>query len=340
LNRPPFAPIQTDRTTTVVHKARPMTESDQSRDFASNMLADEVSRSVHEPQAALDRVGMRGIELPVRLAIDGVVALLPAQVDVAVDLHHPEARGIHMSRLYRACNEYLSTNALSVAGLRTLHDALLDSHAGLSRRAWMEARFSLPVPRAALLSSLQGWRQYPVSVRVHGDGRQRRVELGVEVLYSSTCPGSAAMARQLLAQRFRVEFSNRPMAADEVARWLESAAGNVATPHAQRSCAKVQVALNMVAGEDLPMLRLIDAIEAALGTAVQGAVKRVDEQEFARLNGENPLYCEDAARRIRSALAQLPWVSDYRIETAHLESLHPHDAVACVVKGVSGGFVA
>ena len=86
------------------------------------------------------------------------------------------------------------------------------------------------------------------------------------------------------------------------------------------------------------MLPLIDAVEAALQTAVQGAVKRVDEQEFARLNGENPLYCEDAARRIRAALDALPWVTDYRIEAAHLESLHPHDAVASVVKGVAGGF--
>ncbi len=102
----------------------------------------------------------------------------------------------------------------------------------------------------------------------------------------------------------------------------------------------VQVALDGAPDTELPVVALIDAIEAALGTAVQGAVKRVDEQEFARLNGINPLYCEDAVRRIRSALEALAWVSDYRIETAHLESLHPHDAVACVVKGVSGGFVA
>jgi glyoxylate/hydroxypyruvate reductase A len=32
---------------------------------------------------------------------------------------------------------------------------------------------------------------------------------------------------------------------------------------------------------------------------VQTAVKREDEQEFARLNAQHPMYCEDAARRLK-----------------------------------------
>ena len=47
---------------------------------------------------------------------------------------------------------------------------------------------------------------------------------------------------------------------------------------------------------------LLETIESALATPVQTAVRREDEQEFARLNGENPMYCEDAVRRIRAAL--------------------------------------
>ena len=74
--------------------------------------------------------------------------------------------------------------------------------------------------------------------------------------------------------------------------------------------------------------------EALLHTREHGVI----EYEFARLNGENPMYCEDAARRILAVLDALPWVADYAIEAAHLESLHPHDAVARVVKGVTGGF--
>jgi hypothetical protein len=46
------------------------------------------------------------------------------------------------------------------------------------------------------------------------------------------------------------------------------------------------------------------------------------------------MYCEDAVRRIRAALERFEGVRDYRIRAAHLESLHPHDAVAMAVKGI------
>ena len=73
-----------------------------------------------------------------------------------------------------------------------------------------------------------------------------------------------------------------------------------------------------------------DALEQALGTPVQTAVKREDEQAFARANAENLMFCEDAARRVGAALSALPWVSAWQAKVSHLESLHAHDAVARV----------
>jgi GTP cyclohydrolase I len=55
------------------------------------------------------------------------------------------------------------------------------------------------------------------------------------------------------------------------------------------------------------------------------------------LNGENLMLCEDSARRIRAALDETLELVDYRIQASHLESLHPHDAVAIVTKGIPGG---
>ena len=87
-------------------------------------------------------------------------------------------------------------------------------------------------------------------------------------------------------------------------------------------------------------LDLVDLIEAALQTPVQAAVKREDEQAFTLLNGQNLMFCEDSARRIRVALEGIPEFVDYRIQASHLESLHPHDAVAVAVKGLPGGLRA
>jgi GTP cyclohydrolase I len=73
---------------------------------------------------------------------------------------------------------------------------------------------------------------------------------------------------------------------------------------------------------------LIETAEAALGTAVQTAVKRADEQAFALANGQNLMFCEDAARRLHAALRTLTGVSGFSVRVEHAESLHAHDAVA------------
>src|SRR3546814_1070248 len=84
----------------------------------------------------------------------------------------------------------------------------------------------------------------------------------------------------------------RPLSTGVVHDWLASERGLAATPHAQRSSADVRVQLKPSFGQ-LSIESLIDAIEAALGTPVQTEVKREDEQAFARINAENPMFCED-----------------------------------------------
>jgi GTP cyclohydrolase I len=166
----------------------------------------------------------------------------------------------------------------------------------------------------------------------------------VTVAYSSTCPCSAALARQLVQERFRRDFSGRDVVTQEaVDAWLGLEASIVATPHAQRSYAVLEVELDptaALAGRGPWFTDLIDLVEAALKTPVQAAVKREDEQEFARLNGTNLMFCEDAGRRLKAGLDRDVRLTDWRVEAVHVESLHPHNAVAVVTKGVPGGFSA
>ena len=68
-------------------------------------------------------------------------------------------------------------------------------------------------------------------------------------------------------------------------------------------------------------------------TPVQTAVKREDEQAFAKLNADNLMFCEDAARRVHAALDADERVVDFHAKVSHFESLHAHDAVAVVTKG-------
>ncbi len=273
-------------------------------------------------QQALDWVGMQGIALPVNLAGQRI----NARADVGVSLDDGNARGIHMSRLYLALHA-LERNPLSPAMLQQLLGEFLDSHQDLSRQASITLRGEALLNRPALVSPLAGWKSYPFEVRARQDLWGFHVELQVQVAYSSTCPCSAALARQLIQQRFIEDFAGQPLEHAQLLAWLGSPQGIVATPHSQRSYATLKVRLQPQAAE-LPQLELIDAAEQALGTAVQTAVKRADEQAFALANGQNLMFCEDAARRLHSTLLQQGELSAFKLQVVHAESLHAHDAVA------------
>ena len=166
------------------------------------------------------------------------------------------------------------------------------------------------------------------------------LELGLEAAYSSTCPCSAALARQLIQEQFEADFAaGRPVDRDAVLAWLGTEQGIRATPHSQRSIASVKLRL-VPSFQSFPIVETIDRIEDALKTPVQTAVKRVDEQAFALLNGQNLMFCEDAARRMKAALESDERISDFWLRATHLESLHAHDAVAVATKGVPGGYSA
>jgi len=279
----------------------------------------------------LDWVGMERIALPVRVfGADGEPVQVAASADVSVDLRDADARGIHMSRLYLQLQEAFAQESITPAGLRRVLQEFVDSQNGLSTSARLVLRYDHLLQRAALASEHRGWKRYPVTIEaILRDGHLRlALELAVE--YSSTCPASAALSRQLNADRFAADFAAaRPLSNEVVRDWLASERGLAATPHAQRSRAEVRVELRP-AFDELPVAALIDALEEALGTPVQTAVKREDEQAFAELNAANLMFCEDAARRVAAVLARDKRVERFDASVAHFESLHPHDAVARV----------
>jgi GTP cyclohydrolase I len=290
---------------------------------------------------ALDWVGMNEIEMPVRIENDkGGAMQSSALVTAYVNLTDPDVRGIHMSRLYLHLDKGFGERPLNPGTLRQLLRSFLDSHDGLSDRALIRVDFDFVTRRPALASDNEGWRRYPVSMIGILEGNEFSLEMGLEVLYSSTCPCSAALARQLIQEKFAADFAGAEMVDfDAVREWLGSEEGIRATPHAQRSAAELRVRLTPTF-QMFPIVQLIDEIEHALKTPVQATVKREDEKAFAELNGSNLMFCEDAGRRIQTALNADERILDFWVRCTHYESLHPHNAVSVVTKGVDGGYVA
>ena len=287
--------------------------------MTSLALPDVAAQSSDQSQP-LDWVGMCGIALPI--VVEG--HCLSARADAGVSLDDGTARGIHMSRLYLAL-EALEQQPLSRPVLRGVLEHFLGSHQGLSNRAYLQLRFDHLLKRPALISPLAGWKHYPITVNARLENGMFHVEHSVDIAYSSTCPCSAALARQLIQAQFDSDFPGQQLGRQSVRDWLGTSNGVVATPHSQRSLARLHVRL----GEgELDIKAFIDRAEAALGTAVQTAVKRADEQAFALANGQNLMFCEDAARRLHRALRQMPGIAAFKLRVEHAESLHAHDAVA------------
>ena len=308
------------------------------QEHTARLLPDVAVHAQPHLAGALDWVGMADIQVPVHFdAGDGEPQRVSARVGAFVNLKRPDQRGIHMSRLYLQVEQALGAQPLTVSALHALLRGFLDSHHELADRACLSIKFEQLVRRPALRSDHSGWRAYPVTIEASLTGDTFLLELGTEVVYSSTCPASAALSRQLIQEQFARDFdTGAPINRAAVLAWLGSEQGIVATPHAQRSVACLRVRPRLGAG--LQLIDLIDRVEQALGTPVQTAVKREDEQAFALANGANLMFCEDAARRIQKALDADDRLSDFHIRVEHQESLHPHDAVAYASKGVAGGY--
>lgn len=303
-----------------------------------NAVLPDVSLTETSPTLSpLQWVGMQGIDLPITVVEPGYRRTLHARADAQVDLPAPHVKGIHMSRLYRLLDALGDDNALSATRLHHCLQAMVESHRDCeSISARLQLRFDLLARRTALITEgLAGWKSYPVHLDATLIDGIFSLRAQVTIGYSSTCPCSAALTRQLVEQGFEQAFAGQKLIeSTEIAAWLRRQA-TLATPHSQRSEAIVGVDIAATAPM-LGLLALIDAIELAVGTPVQTAVKRADEQAFAALNGQNLMFVEDAARRIQAALH-----GGYlrpSVHVRHLESLHPHDAVAWatpVSEGVS-----
>jgi GTP cyclohydrolase I len=305
---------------------------------AINNMPDVSGHELSIPQNTLEWVGMSGICQPLLIRDGGQTRQVQSRVQIYVNLGDERAKGIHMSRLYLILDEHSETRPLTTAGLKLLLRSMLESHRDLSSRAFVQFDFDYYLRRQALVSENSGWNSYPVSIRGELNDGRIALELSIGVQYSSTCPQSAALARQLIQQQFAADFGGSgKVSVEQVAAWLGTEQGIVATPHSQRSDARILVRL-ADGIEHFPITDLIDALEQTLKTPVQTAVKREDEQTFALLNGQNLMFVEDAGRKLKEQLDTDDRLQDFWVRIEHHESLHAHDAVGIFVKGIDDGY--
>ena len=300
--------------------------------FTPSTLPDVATHHVADIQKPLQWVGMEDIAIPLLVSVQGienqkerVQQQVSAKTSLYVSLDKHDAKGIHMSRLHLALNQKIAGQGLNHERIASLVQEMEASQEGISAGARLVLAFDLVLAKPALLSGESAYQSYPVRIDAKRVNGELNVDLELTIPYSSTCPCSASLSRQLYAEAINNRFSDASIDKQQLVNWVISEAGSVATPHSQRSYAYLKLSLAQSQWPDIAAL--IFEFESIIGTPVQTAVKRQDEQAFARLNAENLMFCEDAARRLKGGLEKMSFVSDYWFKVEHQESLHAHNAV-------------
>lgn len=263
------------------------------------------SKLIKGEHQQIQHVGISNFRLPIRYySRDGGDQQLETSVTGTVSLE-AEKKGINMSRIIRSFYKH-SEKQFS---FDVIEQALDDYKKDLeSFDARILLKFSFPVKVASLRSGLFGYQYYDLALELVDQCGVRTKILHLDYVYSSTCPCSLELSEHARRER-----------------------GQLATPHSQRSVARISVVLNE--GKRLWFEDLIDLCRKAVPTETQVMVKREDEQAFAELNAANPIFVEDAARLFCKYLKADVRVGDFRIISSHQESLHSHDAISVLTEG-------
>jgi GTP cyclohydrolase IB len=260
----------------------------------------------------IKQVGVSHVKVPIILEsrYGGTHELL-ATVTMSTDLR-ADMKGISMSMLLRTLIQYLGMPLKHKIIQKILGEFKVAVEAD-SNDSYIKFEFEIPIFKR----SPRTIHVFPQYYKCSFEGRLLNDEFRffqkVRVQYASYCPCSASLCQNL------TETSGAP-----------------GYPHAQRAFADVLVEVippNVIWLEDI-----IEMVESSVANRVYPILQRLDEQYVAKVAAENPMFVEDAIRRISKSLNEDINIKDWIVKCDHEESIHTSNAIAINWKGIPGGF--
>jgi len=267
------------------------------------------------------QVGVDNVEVPFKLESKyGGFHTMTANVSIKTSLDK-DTKGISMSRLLLTLKPYLDLPLKSKLIEQILKEILTNIG---SDEAYMKFEFRMPVIRKSIKTDhsfpiyykckFEGQIYHATIIGVDQKERKKqyfRFLQGVVVQYASYCPCSAELCSVLDTQGF---------------------------PHNQRSFADIIVETDTYSDTYIWLEDIIKAVENVIPTLPYPIIKRIDEQEIAKVAGKNPMFVEDAIRAISNSIDNIKGVIDWIVKCTHEESIHTSEAIAVNWKGECGGF--
>jgi GTP cyclohydrolase I len=252
----------------------------------------DVQNSPDTRELPIDRVGIKGIRHPVRVADCGNgVQHTVANFNMYVHLPH-QFKGTHMSRFVEILNAH--EREISVESFRTILSEMverLEAEAG-----HIEMNFPYFINKAAPISGVQSLMDYDVTFV--GEIKNGRPEFTMKVVVpvTSLCPCSKKIS----------DYG----------------------AHNQRSHVTITATTNThVWIEDV-----VRVAEEAASCELYGLLKRPDEKYVTERAYDNPKFVEDMVRDIAARLNQDERIDRYVVESENFESIHNHSAYALIEK--------
>ena len=241
-------------------------------------------------ELSINKVGVRGLRFPIQVR-DKARAVQNTVATIGMFVDLPkEFKGTHMSRFIEVLNAH--GNIIHVENITDILYAMQAKfHAATSH---LEIEFPYFMAKKAPVTGLKSLMDYVARFDASACHREIDFVLTVKVNVTTLCPCSKAIAAYgAHNQRGEVTVQIR----SKKAVWIED---------------------------------LIAIIESSASSELYALLKRQDEKAVTERAYENPVFVEDLVRNVALRLNAHPDITRYRVEAENYESIHNHNAYACI----------
>lgn len=238
----------------------------------------------------IDKVGVRGLRYPIQV-LDKAKAVQNTIATVNMYVDLPkEFKGTHMSRFLEVLNAHSG-----VVHVNNIPDILRAMQKKLkSATAHFEVEFPYFMTKKAPVSGRESVMDYTARFIAAICGHETDFIMGVLAPVTTLCPCSKSISRH--------------------------------GAHNQRSVATVHVrSKHPIWIEDV-----IAIVEESASSQLYSLLKREDEKAVTEHAFEHPVFVEDLVRNVALKLKHHPETTWFKVEAENFESIHNHNAYACI----------
>src|ERR1700744_426453 len=244
-------------------------------------------------QLRIDKVGVRGLRFPIQVR-DKARVVQNTVATIGMFLDLPkEFKGTHMSRFVEVLNAHGD-----IIHVENISDILQQLQKNLnSATSHLEIEFPYFMSKKSPVTRMESLMDYVAKFDASACGKEIDFVLTVKANVTTLCPCSKAIAKYgAHNQRGEVTVQLR----STKAVWIED---------------------------------VIAVIEGSASSELYALLKRQDEKAVTERAYETPVFVEDRVRNVALRLNADRRVTWYKVEAENFESIHNHNAYACIEKG-------